>query len=314
MIQRWNCRAAAWAVAIILCAVGLTPRLLAQDAKQDLIEQTGWELSTGRIDAALRHAQQGVTEYPKSAVLMHLLGAAQAKKGLQKEARQSFQSSIRLDPTIPQNYYDLAVLDMQDGNYSEAAGMLKTYLGVIPQNGKAHLLLGLAYQKQNDERRALAEFKQAQTLSPDLPMLHYYLGRSYEEQGDPKDALAEFKKELSANPSFYGLDLEAGKLELAQQDYKAAEKFFRQGIALRPLHYEAYFGLAKALLGLQEPAQAASQLETVIALEPQDIEAHALLARLYEKMGKTMEAKREDLAVETLRAANGDSKAGGTQH
>ena len=314
MIQRRNCLAAACAVVVVLCTLCSVPQLFSQDGKQDIIQQIGWEIDTGRIDAALAHAQEGIAQYPGSSILMHLLGVAESKKGLQKEARQSFQSAIHLDPTIPQNYYDLAVLDMQAGNTLEATDMLETYLRVIPQNGKAHLLLGLAYQKQKQDDRAVEQFKQAVNLSPDLPLAHYYLGTAYEDQGNPKAAVEEFKKELSANPRFYDIYWQAGDIELAQQDFKSAEDFFRRGIALRPLRYEARYGLAKVFLERQELPQAASELEMVIALEPQDIEAHSLLARVYEKMGKTTEARREDLVVETLRAASTASQPGDPQH
>jgi tetratricopeptide (TPR) repeat protein len=314
MIQRRNCLATACAVVLLLCVFGGAPRLFSQEGKDDLIQQIGWEIDNGRLDAALVHAQEGVAEYPGSSILMHLLGVAQSKKGMQKEARKTFQSAIHLDPTIPQNYYDLAVLDMQANNYGEAMGMLETYVRVNPQNGKAHLLLGLAYQKQKLDRPALEQFKKAVELSPDLPLAHYYLGTAYEDENNPKAALDEFKKELSNNPQFYDIYWRAGDIELEQNDLKAAEDYFRRGIALRPLRYEAHFGLAKALDERQELPQAAAELEMVIAIEPQDIEAHSLLARVYEKMGKTIEAKREDLAAETLRAESGAEQSADSQH
>ncbi len=314
MIEWRERQAAACATILVFCALGWAPRLFSQNTPQDLIQQIGWEIDTGRIDAALAHARQGVEQYPSSSILMHLLGVAESKKGLQDKARQSFLSAIRLDPTIPQNYYDVAVLDLQSNRYAEATTMLETYLRVNPQNGKAHLLLGLAYRTQKQPVLAIAQFKQALALSPDLPMAHYYLGTAYEDQGNPKAALEEFKKELKTNPRFYDAYWQAGNIELTLQDFKAAEAFFRQGISLRPLHYEAYYGLAKLFLARQEFPQAASQLETVIALEPQDIDAHSLLAHVYEKMGKTMDAKREDLVVETLRAGSEVSDAGDSSH
>lgn len=304
MFQRRERVAAVCAAMVVLCVLGRAPRLFCQDAETDLIHHIGWDLEAGRNDAALAEARQGVTQYPASAILWHLLGVAQSKKGLKEKARQSFLSAIRIDPTIPQDYYDLGILDMQTGRYDEAATMLKTYAGVNPQNGKAHLLLGMAYQAQNHPGRAIEEFNKAVELSPDLALAHYYLGTAEERQGNSKAALAQYQMELKINPGFYDVYWKAGNLQLGLRDFKAAEDLFRRGIALRPLHYEAYFGLAKVFLAQQDYAQAASQLEMVIALEPQDIEAHEMLGGVYEKLGKTMEAKREELVVETLRSEN----------
>jgi len=301
MTNRRECAAVGCVMVLVFCALGSATPLRAQETKTGLIQQIGWEISTGDIDSALARARQAVQKYPESAILMHLLGVAESKSGMQDKARQSFRKAVRLDPTIPQNYYDLALLDMQDGDYAEATAMLQTYLGVSPQDAKAHLMLGIACRKQNKDQLAIEQLKQAIAASPDLPLAHYNLGKIYASQGGNKAALEEYRKELGINPDFYDVYWSAGNADLAEKDIVSAEALFRRGIEIKPLAYQAYYGLARVFLARNQLPKAESELKTAIALAPQDIEAHSMLAGVYTQMGKTLEAKREELAVETLR-------------
>jgi len=295
-------RLAACALTFISCLLGGALRLSAQNSKSETIQQIGWEISTGNIRPALADAREAVLEYPRSAILMHLLAVAQSKDGLNAEARKSFNKSIELDPTIPQNYYDLALLDMQAGDYNDAIQMLHSFLGVSPQNARAHLMLGIAYRKQNNDPLALRELKQALTMSPNLPLAHYNLGRIYASQHNYKAALSEYRKELGVNPEFYGVYCSAGDAELAVKHPDSAEALFRAGAKLSPLAYQAYLGLARVYVAKKQFSKAENELQKVIVLAPGEIQAHSLLARVYNQLGKPLEAKREELVAETLKS------------
>ena len=293
MANRRERLATACALIFAFCVLGGAPLLRAQDTASGMTQQIGWELSTGNFRSALADARLAVQEFPESAILMHLLAVAESKNGLQEEARKSFQKSIRLDATIPQNYYDLALLDMQIGDYAEAAKMLRSFLGINPQSAKGHLMLGIAYRKQKND--ALA-------VSPSLPLAHYNLGKIYASQGNNDAALDEYRDELGINPEFYDVYWSAAEAEIAVKQLDAAEALFRRAIKMKPLAYQAYFGLARLDLARKQLPKAEAELKMVIALDPGNIAAHALLASVYNQLGKTLEAKREELVVETLKS------------
>lgn len=277
--------------------------LHAQDKPSDPItHKIGWEISTGHIESALADARRAVQEFPDSAVLMHLLAVAQSKNGLQEEARESFNKSIRLDPTIPQNYYDLALLDMQVNDYDEAVRMLQNFLSVSPRDAKAHLMLGIAYRERGDDAPAIQQLKQALEISPGMPLVHYNLGKIDASQGDNKAALSEYREELGVNPKFYDVYWSAGDAELAEQDLDSAEALYRRGTEIKPLAYQAYFGLARVFQARKQWSTAEAELKKVIAMAPDDVDAHAMLAGVYNQQGKPLEAKREELVVATLKS------------
>jgi tetratricopeptide (TPR) repeat protein len=308
-------RPAARALILVFCFLAPTLPLRAQDKQSDLIHQIGWEISTGNIRPALADARRAVDEFPDSAVLMHLLAAAESKNGLQDEARKSFHKSIQLDHTIPQNYYDLALLDMQAGYYVEATRMLKTFIGLSPQNAKAYLMLGIAYRKQDQDALAIQQLKQALAITPGLPLVHYNLGRIYASQGNNEAALDEYRDELGVNPQFYDVYWSAGEAEIAVKKLDAAEALFSRATKIKPLAYQGYYGLARVYMIRKQLHKAEAELNTVIALAPGNIDGHSMLADVYTRLGKTLEAKREELVVETLKSqANQTEEAPAPSH
>jgi len=302
MVNRRERVAAACAVILAYCVLGPATLLRSQDTKSDTIERIGAEILTRNFQSALADARQAVQEFPESAVLMHLLAVAESKNGLQDEARKSFHKSINLDPTIPQNYYDVALLDMQAGDYSDATRMLQTFLVILPRDAKAHLMLGIAYRRQGEGTLAIRELKQALAITPGLPLVHYNLGKIYVSQGNNDAALDEYRNELGVNPEFYDVYCSAGDAEIAVHKLDAAEALYRRATEIKPLAYQAYYGLAQVYRIRKQLPKAEAELNTVIVLAPDDIDAHSMLEDVYTQLGKTLEAKREELVVETLKS------------
>ena len=302
MVNRRERVAATCAVILAYCVLGPTAMLRSQDTKTETTERIGAELLTRKYQSALADARQAVQQFPQSAVLMHLLAVAESKNGLEDEARKSFHQSINLDPTIPQNYYDLALLDMRANEYAEATRMLKTFMGIVPHDAKAHLMLGIAYRKQGEDALAVQQLKQALAITPGLPLAHYNLGKIYASQGNNDAALDEYRSELGVNPQFYEVYCSAGDAEIAINKLGAAEALFHRATEIKPLAYEGYFGLARVYVIRKQLHKAEDELNRVIVLAPDDIDAHSMLAGIYNQLGKTLEAKREELVVETLKS------------
>ncbi len=303
MVNRRERVAAACAVMLAFCVLGPATLLRSQDTKSATTERIGAEILTRNFQSALADARQAVQEFPESAVLMHLLAVAESKNGLQDEARKSFHKSINLDPTIPQNYYDVALLDMQAGDYSDATRMLQDLSWeFFRANAKAHLMLGIAYRRQGEDALAIRQLKQALAITPGLPLVHYNLGKIYVSQGNNDAALDEYRSELGVNPEFYDVYCSAGEAEIAVHKLDAAEALYRRATEIKPLAYQAYYGLAQVYRIRKQLPKAEAELNTVIVLAPDDIDAHSMLEDVYTQLGKTLEAKREELVVETLKS------------
>ena len=75
----------------------------------------------GRADLAVPEAEAVVRENPRNALAQNLLGAALASIGERDRARRAFEASLKTNPLSPDTYINLATLEMQAGNRSDAA-------------------------------------------------------------------------------------------------------------------------------------------------------------------------------------------------
>ncbi len=281
----------------VLILVGLLFSFLplwAQESEPAIEDRIRQEIALGQTDQALNEAREAVTHYPNSSELQQLLGVTQFKRGLSEEARRSLGRAIELNPKIPENYYDLALVHLSQHRYEQAAVSLEKSIQLRTADlAEAHLLLGRAYQNLNRTEPAIKEFRQALVLSPGLRLAHYHLGFAYQSQGDWKPALGEFEKEIKANPSFPDAYWLAGNIELESGGLGSAEDLFRNSLRVDPRSLPAHYGLARVLLARGNPAAAENELLRVLELNPNDLEAHYILARAYQQLGNPEGARRE---------------------
>lgn len=291
----------------------VSPRLLpakAQISQHQLEDQIAAKLEAGQTDAALDQARVAASQYPQSAVLQQLLGVSLFKKGRNEEARKAFRRAIELNSALPQNYYNLALVEMSDKKYNQAAAALEADLRLEPQNAQAHLILGRAYHNLNRTLPAIEQFKKALALAPNLPLAHYHLAYALQSQGELKAALAEFKEETRVNPGFYDAYWLEGNIELGQGDLEEAAQLFRRGISLKPQAFQAHYGLGRALLAKKQFAEAESELRIAVNTNPENVEAHYALARVYQLAGRQEDAHREYQACSALNARSQKRRSG----
>lgn len=310
MSPRRTLRAISLAAVLALILFPSSPVLWAQISEQTLVERISSQLEAGQIDAAIDEARRAVEQYPKSATLYQLFGAALFKKGAAGEARQAFQRAIALDPKVVQNYFNLALVDLSEKNYPEAEKSLETFVHLEPGNAQAHLLLGRAYHNLNLTLPAIEQFKKALALSPQLPLVHYHLGYAYQSQGNLTAALAEYQQEMKQNPGFPDVYWLAGNIELGRGNLDAAESLFRKGLSVKPQAVQAEYGLARVFVARKQLAEAEQALHKVIELEPDHVEAHYALARTYQQLGKNEDAAREYKIVAELHARGKNQQSG----
>jgi len=300
-----NLKEVAFPACISLAIVLASPKVLpaqGQLFQQQLEDQITAKLEAGQTEAALSQARVAAAQYPKSSVLQQLLGACLFKMGDKEEARQAFQKAIDLDSSLPQNYYNLALLEMSDQRYQEAAGALENYLRLEPRNAEAHLLLGRAFHNLNRTIPAIEQFKKALALDPNLPLAHYHLGYALQSQGELKAALEEFKQEIRISPAFYDSYWLAGNIALGLGDTEEAAQLFHRGISLKPQAFQAHYGLGRTLLATEKFDEAESELRRAIKANPENVEAHYALARTYQRMGRQEDARREYQECSALNA------------
>lgn len=161
--------------------------------------------------------------------------------------------------------------------------------------------LGIAAYGQRRFDEAVDRFLQAAGLAPSMQQPHAFLGRLLQHAADRIDAVEErlriFHEEHSTNhlgPFLYGQVLLA-RLGTRRdpETLSEIEVLLRESIERNGDFWEAHFELGVLLEKQRDYKAAEEHLERAANLNPDSSKPHYRLARVYQRLGKTREARRE---------------------
>lgn len=106
---------------------------------------------------------------------------------------------------------------------------------------EAHLYLGLAYIKINDQYNAIKEWKQTLKYNPNAQTAYTNLGLVYYEQKRYYDAINAFKQAIKIDPTDTETQLTLGKMYVMVGDYDSALKMYKILENLDPIKADELF-------------------------------------------------------------------------
>lgn len=333
-------------------AVGIKPRAAQREAvAPELVLLLRDPVATVQMNAAIALVSMGVRQVPDEDAKQfeHAKELYRARAELDSDdARQQFaagqffflsgdmdsavtffRGSLKLDSTIPAQYY-LARALAEKRDFSSARQVLKTIPPNDPQYAAAQRLLAqverndddhgdaplksttiqgggdseaafldgqLLYQNEN-YGAALKQLELALRLTPQAPWAtkaQIYRAICLEKLARTQEAEAAMQA-LSGNAAVRGdVDLQLAFAELLYETGRAEEAVKRidEVIAAVPQSPMAYFWRAKVLLQLHRSDEAASAAEESIRLQPELPLAHNLLIRIYQMQGRPKEAAEQ---------------------
>ena len=212
-------------------------------------------------------------------------------------AIKAFKKALELDPDHSGARFNLAFAYQRLERYEEAEG---AYRDVIEREDlmRAHLMLGILYQKQGRNDLAIAEFEEVLRREPTNAMAKGRLESLKPEKVEEKveEKKPEVEKEVPEEqivtaPELLPEDLNRKGVELIKvNSLDGAIKAFKKALELDPDHSGARFNLAFAYQRLERYEEAEGAYRDVI--EREDLmRAHLMLGILYQKQG------RNDLAI-----------------
>ncbi len=181
--------------------------------------------------------------------------------------------------------YERALTYLSPNANANGVTALKEAIQRNPNDGMAYRKLGIAYSDLGQHKEAIAVFKMAIRISPEMLAAegYHHLGRSYLALGKDSDALTAFKqamyimreealdperKKMQQPRSFEELHYSLGFAYIRLGRYQEAIKELTQVIALNPKLAEAYYGLAVAYIEIGDRRSAEKQRTTLASLNP----------------------------------------------
>jgi tetratricopeptide (TPR) repeat protein len=127
------------------------------------------------------------------------------------------------------------------------------------------------------------------------------------EAGDAPAAMAAYRRALAIDPDLADAHLNLGRLLHEGGDPARAETHYRRALAIDPDDALAAYNLGVALQDTQQPREAADAYEQAIALDPTLADAHFNLSGIYEQLGERAAAFRHLRTYRSLTSNGGGS-------
>lgn len=198
--------------------------------------------------------------------------------------------------------------------YTEmAAHTLVTLSRVAPESAEIHRILAQTAQNQDDFAGAIAQYRKALEISPELPDLHFELGQAILKSSTAEPAREEAEKEflraLADDPADANSQYMLGEIEWLRSRPAQALEHYKEAVRLEPNFVDAHIALGKAMTTLGRPEEAIQQQSEAVRLDPQNEVAHYRLCQAYRKLGRTQDAEREFALFRKLRDSRLSARA-----
>jgi tetratricopeptide (TPR) repeat protein len=270
-------------------AVKMQPGLWKLQALLGMAERRMGDDAQGRedLEAAFPHLQE---QKFKIQVGNNLLESYSSTGDLDKAAAVISQLR-KLDPT------NVSLIYSSYRIYSDLANeAMLTMALVAPGSAQMHQVMAHELARHDDTTAAIANYREALKIDPQLPGLHFELAELLSNSSDASlqaQAEAEYQAALAVNPFDEKAESRLGDLAAKRGDLKQAEADYTRALQLQPDDAETATDLAKVLLSMGQKQKAQALLQKAIQLDPTDYVAHYRLSALYRQEGQPDKAKQE---------------------
>ncbi len=233
--------------------------------------------------------------------MRYLLGKAYEMDGQPVESIREMRAAIQQNPYEEAYYFELARDLLKHNRPQEAIQVLEDGKKVFARSAQIELTLGVAYYSMRRFSDAVDAFLLVIRIDPGVEQPYVFLGRMLDQTASKlPDVTAAFAALAKANPQNYTADFLYGKALAFGGKRDEAEPLLRKSIAENAEFWESHFELGGVLEAKHDFAGAAREFSRAAELNPKNPGAHYRLARVYDRLGKTDEAKAEHALHEKL--------------
>jgi len=188
----------------------------------------------------------------------------------------------------------------KEGKLPEAEEAWQSVVKLQPRNGQAYAHLGLLEAHQEHYPEAIADYRKAYALNPEIPQLRLNLGLALFKSGNFRDAATVFLSELKKHPN----DAEHQRLTIlvamsyyGLHDYKAAIPYLKEAAAADQQNLPLRLALAHSYLWTKQMDATMDVYKEILLIDPDSAEADMIA-------GEALDGKGDNAgAVQQFRAA-----------
>jgi tetratricopeptide (TPR) repeat protein len=128
-------------------------------------------VAQGKADKAIIRVNQSLQAHPGNFMAQSLLGAVYSSQNKYPEAEAAFRKVIQLNQKAAGPYLDLANLYLSHGDVKKATQTLQQGVGAVPGDLRLPAALAETYQRAGDNDKAIAEYENILTKSPETDVV-----------------------------------------------------------------------------------------------------------------------------------------------
>jgi Flp pilus assembly protein TadD/mono/diheme cytochrome c family protein len=214
--------------------------------------------------------------------------------------RAWMQNNLRKDPDDHTALYNLASVEMIEGDYAPAVSLYERAIKRSPDDVRTMTALGTALDGVGNRQQAKAEYQEALKIDPANVDARFNLAHLDFKHGDYAEAEQEYHRVLVENPNDAMAHNELGGVLAAVSRPTEARREFEAAIAISPDNFDALYNLAGIEAENNNLPRATELLERALK-QKNDADAHQLLGNVYAQSGKLADALDQFKAVQLLR-------------
>ncbi len=222
------------------------------------------------------------------------LAAARNLAGAGKiaEAIDAFSALLQADPRNVSAVLDLGTLLRQQGHARQAVQLYRSFAGQAAAPAELWVNLGNAEASLGEREAAIASYRQALTLKPDLAVAAGYLGRLLLAANRVAEALPFLRQAVNAMPRDAVLLEEFARALRLLERWGDAVMVQKRIAALKPTDPAAEAELARALVSAWQLRAGIAAADRTIARDPNNAVAWLTKAEALSRRGFTGESRR----------------------
>jgi tetratricopeptide (TPR) repeat protein len=259
-------------------------------------------LAAGKAAEAIALAKRSLAREDKAEV-HSLLGKAYESSGNLEEAVREFRAAAAGNRYEEAHYADLAAALMKQQNFAAALEAIGAGRRYIARSAQFELSTGVAYYGLRRFPEAIDAFLRTIRIDPGVEQPYLFLAKMLDQAEGKMEAIAAAFAEFARRAPDHYLSSFVYAKALAASDRERAEAMLRKSIAARQDFWESHFDLGVLLERKGRFEEAAQEVRRASELNPRDAAAHYRLARLYDRLGKSEEARAQREMHEKLTAA-----------
>ncbi len=264
-------------------------------------------------DAAIS-LQAHISKHPDSEDAAYLIAYVRFRENKPKESLQLYTDAGKLKPPTADDLKIVALDYVLLNDYSDAEKYLGIAVKLDPANIEARYHLGRVLYQQNRFDEAIAAFQAVLKQDPDNIKAEDNLGLSFEAKNQSPEAVSAYRKAIQLDQqSIHHSEqpyLDLGTLLAKSNQPENALPVLLQAKEINSKSNQVRYQLGKAYFDLSRFADAQSETEAAVRLNPNDAPTHYLLARIYQRLGKSELAAEQFKLTQTLTLKAATKQAG----